>query len=161
MCIESVCEGISTFYYANSPWTLVSMKIIKIGMTCKVVYFSLYIPLLCNCISKKIISEQCFIQDSLFMNMGNIVDLYLIFYHHESELIYVIYIIGKLAFFLFIVSFKLSGCMMKTWIRYTNGHVKNKVLNVLQEILDRVQLSKQIFSRIGCGKFWSWYTYEK
>ena len=78
MCIECVCEGISTFYYANSPWTLVSMKIIKIGMTCKVVYFSLYIPLLCNCISKKH-SEQCFKQDSLSMNMENILNLYLIF----------------------------------------------------------------------------------
>ena len=51
-CIECVCGGTSTFYYANSPWTLVSMKIIKIGMTCKVVYFSLYSIIVQLCFQK-------------------------------------------------------------------------------------------------------------
>ena len=38
----NVCEGRSIFVYANSPWTLVSMKIIKIGMACTVVYTPCY-----------------------------------------------------------------------------------------------------------------------
>ena len=42
ICVECVCEVTSIFVYANSPWTLVSMKIIKIGMACTVVYTPCY-----------------------------------------------------------------------------------------------------------------------